>query len=285
MAASEKIFNLLDTKEFIEVPRTMVPPAERLAEVEFQNVSLVMVKTVRCSKISHLKFTLAKKLRLVGPTGAGKTTIISLLLRFYDQYTGRILINGVDIKEIPEEQLRRDIAVVFQDAFLFSRSVMENLTFDRPEITEERVHSVSKYLLAEPFIQQLPKGYQELLAERGSNLSFGQRQLMTFVRALAADPSIVILDEATSSVDVETEYVIRNSLQRLMHSRTAILIAHRLSTIQNVDRIFVLLDGELREEGTHQELLTRGGLYSKLYQLQYKEQELEQQVRTKVRDP
>src|SRR5262245_58729098 len=276
LAASEKIFNLLDTKEFIEVPRTMVPSAERLTEVEFQNVSFSYGDDSPVLKNVSFKIHSGEKIAIVGPTGAGKTTIISLLLRFYDKYTGRILVNGVDIRETPEEQLRRDIAVVFQDAFLFSRSVMENLTFDRPEITEDRVHSVSKYLLAEPFIQQLPKGYQELLAERGSNLSFGQRQLITFVRALAADPSIVILDEATSSVDVETEYVIRNSLQRLMHNRTAILIAHRLSTIQNVDRIFVLLDGELREEGTHQELLTRGGLYSKLYQLQYKEQELEQ---------
>lgn len=277
MAASEKIFNLLDTKEFVEAPRTMVVPEERLAEVEFQNVSFSYGEDSPVLKNISFKIHAGEKVAIVGPTGAGKTTIISLLLRFYDQYTGRILLNGINLREIPEEQLRRDLAVVFQDAFLFSRTVMENLTFDRPEITEERVHSVSKYLLADPFIQKLPQAYQELLAERGSNLSFGQRQLITFVRALAADPSIVILDEATSSVDVETEYVIRNSLRRLMHGRTAILIAHRLSTIQNVDRIFVLLDGELREEGTHQELLTRGGLYSKLYQLQYKEQELEQQ--------
>ncbi len=277
MAASEKIFNLLDTKEFVEAPRTMVVPKERLSEVEFQNVSFSYGEDSPVLKNVSFKIQVGEKVAIVGPTGAGKTTIISLLLRFYDRYAGRILVNGINLREIPEEQLRRDLAVVFQDAFLFSRTVMENLTFDRPEITDERVHSVSKYLLADPFIQTLPQGYQELLAERGSNLSFGQRQLITFVRALAADPSIVILDEATSSVDVETEYVIRNSLRRLMHGRTAILIAHRLSTIQNVDRIFVLLDGELREEGTHQELLTRGGLYSKLYQLQYKEQELEQQ--------
>ena len=277
MASSEKIFNLLDTKEFIEAPRTMVPPEERLVEVEFQNVSFSYGDDSPVLNNVSFKIRAGEKIAIVGPTGAGKTTIISLLLRFYDQYKGRILLNGIDLRQIPEEQLRRDMAVVFQDAFLFSRTVMENLTFDRPEITEDRVHSVSRYLLADPFIQKLPKGYSEMLSERGSNLSFGQRQLITFVRALAADPSIVILDEATSSVDVETEYVIRNSLRRLMDGRTAILIAHRLSTIQNVDRIFVLLDGELREEGTHQELLAQGGLYSKLYQLQYKEQELEQQ--------
>jgi ABC-type multidrug transport system fused ATPase/permease subunit len=277
MASSEKIFNLLDTKEFIDAPHTMVPPDERLVEVEFQNVSFSYGEDSPVLKNVSFKIRAGEKIAVVGPTGAGKTTIISLLLRFYDQYTGRILLNGADIREIPEEQLRRDMAVVFQDSFLFSRTVVENITFDRPEITEERVQSVSRYLLADPFIQKLPQGYNEMLSERGSNLSFGQRQLVTFVRALAADPSIVILDEATSSVDVETEYVIRNSLRRLMEGRTAILIAHRLSTIQNVDRILVLLDGELREQGTHQELLARGGLYSKLYQLQYKEQELEQQ--------
>ena len=184
----------------------------------------------------------------------------------------------MDLRETSEEQLRRDIAVVFQDAFLFSRTVKENITFDRPEISEEQMLGVSTYLLADEFIRQLRQGYDHLLSERGSNLSFGQRQLLTFVRALATDPSIMILDEATSSVDIETEYVIRRALKNLMQGRTAILIAHRLSTIQNVDRILVLFEGEVREEGTHQQLLAQEGLYYKLYQLQYKEQELERRA-------
>ncbi|HJZ13699.1 MAG TPA: ATP-binding cassette domain-containing protein, partial [Acidobacteriota bacterium] len=187
---------------------------------------------------------------------------------------GQILVNNTDLRKISDEHLRRDIAVVFQDAFLFSRTVRENITFDRPEITGEQMESISKYLLADSFIRELPTGYDHLLSERGSNISFGQRQLITFVRALAANPSIIILDEATSSVDIETEYVIRRALEKLMAGRTAILIAHRLSTIQNVDRILVLFEGAIREEGSHQELLDRGDLYYKLYQLQYKDQEL-----------
>lgn len=274
MASSERIFNLLDTQEIIGSPPAEKEVEQRLSSIEFQNVSFRYGNGEPIVKNISFRIAPGEKIAIVGPTGAGKTTIISLLLRFYDRYEGKILINGVDLRDIPDEQLRRDIAVVFQDAFLFSRSVQENITFDRPEISEEQVRAVATYLLADPFIRQLSSGYDELLSERGSNLSFGQRQLLTFVRALAADPTIIILDEATSSVDVETEYVIRNSLQRLMADRTAILIAHRLSTIQNVDRILVVLDGEIREEGNHQELLERRGLYYKLYQLQYKEQEL-----------
>lgn len=274
MASSERIFNLLDTQEMISTPPAENAVEQRLSSIEFQNVSFRYGNGEPILKNISFRIAPGEKIAIVGPTGAGKTTIISLLLRFYDRYEGKILINGVDLRDISDEQLRRDIAVVFQDAFLFSRSVQDNITFDRPEISDEQVRAVATYLLADPFIRQLSSGYDELLSERGSNLSFGQRQLLTFVRALAADPTIVILDEATSSVDVETEYVIRNSLQRLMADRTAILIAHRLSTIQNVDRILVVLDGEIREEGNHQELLERRGLYYKLYQLQYKEQEL-----------
>ncbi len=274
MASSERLFDLLDNKQIIAAPIVDRMPEERLAEIEFRNVSFGYPGGEPVLKNISFRIAEGEKIAVVGPTGAGKTTIISLLLRFYDTYEGQILLNGIDLKNISEKQLRRDMAVVFQDAFLFSRTVRENITFDRPEITEEQMKRVSEYLLADPFIRELPGGYEEMLNERGSNLSFGQRQLLTFVRALAADPTIVILDEATSSVDVETEYVIRNALQRLMEGRTAILIAHRLSTIQNVDRILVIHDGEIREQGRHQDLLEQGGLYSKLYQLQYKEQEI-----------
>lgn len=274
MASSEKIFNLMDCREMIQLPSTGFVPG-RLAEVEFQNVSFSYPNGEQVLKNVSFKIGAGEKLAIVGPTGAGKTTVTSLLLRYYDGYEGRILLNGVDLHEIPQDQVRRDFAVVFQDAFLFSRTVKENISFDRPEITDEQIQKVASDLLADPFIRKLPDGYDHLLSERGSNLSFGQRQLLTFVRAIAANPSLIVLDEATSSVDVETEYVIRHALKKLMEDRTAILIAHRLSTIQNVDRILVLFDGEVREEGTHQELLDRGDLYYKLYQLQYKEQAVE----------
>ncbi len=283
MASSERIFNLLDNKDEIAEPKIRTLPIERLHTVEFRNVSFRYPTGEQVLKNISFRIGKGEKIAIVGPTGAGKTTITSLLLRFYDGYEGQILLNGKDLREIPLEQIRRDMAVVFQDAFLFSRTVKENITFDRPEITEEQMKSVATYLLADEYIRQLPAGYDQLLSERGSNLSFGQRQLLTFVRALAADPSIVILDEATSSVDIETEYVIRRALTNLMSGRTAILIAHRLSTIQNVDRILVLLDGEVREEGTHQELLATGGLYSKLYQLQYKDQELKEGTKSLTR--
>ncbi len=276
MASSERIFNLLDDKQAIPQPKTAPMPERRLSSVEFRNVSFRYPSGEQVLKNVSFRIGEGERIAIVGPTGAGKTTITSLLLRFYDGYEGEILLNGKDLREISNDQLRRDIAVVFQDAFLFSRTVRENITFDRTEITEEQMKSVATYLLADEFIRLLPDGYDHMLSERGSNLSFGQRQLLTFVRALAADPSIIILDEATSSVDIETEYVIRRALTNLMEGRTAILIAHRLSTIQNVDRILVLLDGEVREEGTHQELLAhQDGLYSKLYQLQYKDQELD----------
>jgi len=275
MASSERIFNLLDNKQIIHDPKVFVTPEERLSSVEFRNVSFRYPDGGKVLKNVSFRIGKGEKIAIVGPTGSGKTTITSLLLRFYDGYEGQILVNGKDLREISNNQIRRDFAVVFQDAFLFSRSVKENITFDRPEITDQQMQSVSTYLLADEFIRQLPDGYNQLLSERGSNLSFGQRQLLTFVRALAADPSMIVLDEATSSVDIETEYVIRRALTNLMEGRTAILIAHRLSTIQNVDRILVLLDGEVREQGTHQELLATPGLYSKLYQLQYKDQEMD----------
>jgi ATP-binding cassette, subfamily B, multidrug efflux pump len=278
MASSERIFNLLDNQEKIKLPTVPKIAGERLREIEFKNVSFHYPNGEPVLKNMSFKIAAGERIAIVGPTGAGKTTVISLILRFYDQYEGTILINGIDLREISEKQLREDMAVVFQDAFLFSRTVHENIAFDRPDITTNQVQSVATYLLADSFIRQLPNGYDQMLSERGSNLSFGQRQLLTFVRALAPDPSIIILDEATSSVDIETEYVIRHALEKLMADRTAVLIAHRLSTIQHVDRILVILDGEIREQGNHQELLAQKGLYYKLYQLQYKEQELEQRA-------
>ena len=278
MASSERIFNLLDNHEKIDLPEVPQVAPERLREIEFKNVSFKYPNGEPVLKNVSFRIAPGEKIAIVGPTGAGKTTVISLILRFYDSYEGTILLNGIDIRNIGEEQLRKDMGVVFQDAFLFSRTVRENIAFDRPDISLNQVQSVATYLLADSFIRQLPDGYDQMLSERGSNLSFGQRQLLTFVRALAADPSIIILDEATSSVDIETEYVIRHALEKLMAGRTAVLIAHRLSTIQHVDRILVILDGEIREQGTHQELLAHKGLYYKLYQLQYKEQELEQKA-------
>ncbi len=210
---------------------------------------------------------------LVGATGAGKTTIINVLLRFYEIQRGQILIDGHDIRELRLKDLRRHIGLVLQDVFLFSGSIEKNLTLDRPDVTEEEMRRAAKLVQADRFIEALPEGYQQDVKERGTSLSHGQRQLLSFVRALVYNPDVLVLDEATSSVDTETEILIQNALEKLMEGRTSLAIAHRLSTIQDADAILVMHKGEIRERGTHQELLALGGLYRKLYELQYEDQE------------
>ncbi len=210
---------------------------------------------------------------IVGATGAGKTTIINLLLRFYEVQRGRITVDGIDIRELRLKDLRRHIGLVLQDVFLFSGSIEENLTLGDESVREEHVRRAAEVVQADRFIEQLPAGYQQDVKERGASLSHGQRQLLAFVRALVYDPDILVLDEATSSVDTETEGLIQQALERLVEGRTSIAIAHRLSTIQDADQILVMHRGELREQGTHQELLALGGLYRKLYELQYEGQQ------------
>ena len=207
----------------------------------------------------------------MGATGAGKTSIINLIARFYDIQKGEILIDGVNIKDYDKYQLRENIGVVLQDVFLFSGTIKDNIRLNNKNISDEEIIKVSKYVNAHNFIEKLPNKYNETVTERGSTLSAGERQLLAFARTLAFDPNILILDEATSNIDTETEILIQDALEKLIKGRTTIAIAHRLSTIQNADKIIVLHKGRIREIGTHQELLEKKGLYYDLYRLQYKE--------------
>jgi ATP-binding cassette subfamily B protein len=209
---------------------------------------------------------------LVGPTGAGKTTIINLLTRFYDIHDGAIQIDGQDIRQLRRASLRRQLGIVLQDTFLFSESVMENIRYGRLSATDEECIAAARLADADPFIRRLPQGYDTPLSERGSNLSQGQRQLLAIARAILADPGILILDEATSSVDTRTEVRIQQALLRLMAGRTSFVIAHRLSTIREADKILVIRDGEIIERGTHDQLLAQRGFYHKLYMSQFKGQ-------------
>jgi ATP-binding cassette subfamily B multidrug efflux pump len=210
-----------------------------------------------------------QSIALVGHTGSGKTTITNLLMRFYDVQRGRILLDGVDVREWDLKALRENFAVVLQDVFLFSGTIEGNIRLGNESITEERVRWAAGEVHADRFIQRLPEGYAAEVKERGAGLSVGQKQLISFARSLAFDPALLILDEATSSIDTETEQLIQQAIERVMRNRTSLVVAHRLSTIQRADRIIVLHHGEIREQGSHQELLALRGLYWRLYKLQY----------------
>jgi ATP-binding cassette subfamily B protein len=207
---------------------------------------------------------------LVGPTGAGKTTIVNLLTRFYDIDRGRILIDGVDIRDVQVHDLRRKLGIVLQDTYLFADTVMENIRYGRLDAVDDEVIAAAKIANADQFIRRLPHGYATPLSERGSNLSQGQRQLLSIARAILADPSILVLDEATSSIDTRTEKTIQEAMLRLMEGRTSFVIAHRLSTIREADKILVINNGEMIEQGAHKELLEKGGFYHDLYLAQFK---------------
>ncbi len=273
MASSERIFDLLDTKPRIRDPLEPFPVPKIPAEVVFENVSFSYNpgEEVLC----NVSFRVApgEKVAIVGYTGAGKTTVINLLSRFYDVDEGRILIDGVDIRKYRQRDLRTYIATVLQDVFLFSGEVAYNISLGENRISEEAMREFARYVHAERFIERLPHGYHERLGERGSTLSAGERQLLSFARALVVDPKVLVLDEATSNIDSETEYLIQDAMRKFLSGRTSIVIAHRLSTIRNVDRVIVLHRGRVAEQGTHAELLHRGGVYAKLYELQYRHQE------------
>jgi ATP-binding cassette subfamily B protein len=239
-------------------------------QVIFDDVCFGYAKDVPVLKHVSLYAEPGQTIALVGPTGAGKTTIVNLLTRFYDIDNGNIIIDGHDIREVQKASLRRQLGIVLQDTFLFSESVMENIRYGRLDATDEEVIAAAKLANADHFIRRLPQGYDTPLSERGSNLSQGQRQLLAIARAVLADPRILVLDEATSSVDTRTEMHIQEALLRLMEGRTAFVIAHRLSTIRNADQVLVLNEGQIIERGTHAELLAQGGFYHNLYMSQFK---------------
>jgi ATP-binding cassette subfamily B protein len=272
MASLERVFQLLDVEpEAEEAPRALGPRAIR-GEIAFEDVSFAYESQ---PVLKNLSFSVApgQRVALVGHTGAGKTTVLKLLARMYEPQAGRILIDGVDVRTIPRVELRRHIAFVLQDVFLFTGDLAYNVSLGRADITQADIESAMRTAHLERFVQRLPLGYAQPVHERGSNFSVGERQLLSFARALAQKPEILLLDEATSSVDTTTEALIQDALHALMRNKTSMVVAHRLSTIEDVDRILVLHHGELRESGTHQELLAQRGLYWRLYQLQYAVQE------------
>lgn len=271
MASSERIFKLLDRKEYILDSENPIKHDVVKGDLEFKDVSFAYVKEDYVLKNVSFRINEGDKIAIVGATGSGKSTIINLLCRFYDINSGEISIDGINIKDISQQQLRRNIGLVVQDIFLFSDSVANNISMNNDEIDREKIKRACEIIGIKNFIEQLPLSYEQQVKERGITLSQGQRQLITFARALAYDPRILILDEATSSVDTHSEILIQNAIDKLMEGRTSIIIAHRLSTIQKCDKIIVMHKGEIRESGTHYELLAQGGIYSKLYQLQYKE--------------
>ena len=275
MASSERIFGLLDTAPLLRDPDTPKTIPDRPSEVVFDGVHFSYNPG---EEVLHdVSFTVAagEKVAIVGYTGSGKTTIINLLSRYYDIERGRILIDGVDIRNYRQRDLHRYIATVLQDVFLFSGDIAHNIHLGDDSIAPDKMKQVARYINADRFIDNLPAGYQEQVGERGRTLSVGERQLLSFARALVYEPKILVLDEATSSVDTDTEYLVQDALKKFMSGRTSIVIAHRLSTIRDVDRIIVIHKGGIVEQGTHRELLAKGGHYSKLYELQYKDQEKE----------
>jgi ATP-binding cassette subfamily B protein len=313
MAASERVFKLIDTAPIIVSPANPIA-GDGSGSIEFRNVwftyqpltdeqqtylNTVILSEAQRAESKDLRFTAATEFTsgplagiewilrgvsftiapgetaaIVGHTGAGKTTIISLMMRFYDIQHGSILIDGIDIRDQDLTQLRRRFGVVLQDPFLFTGTITDNIRLGSSWITNQAVEKAAEEVNVADFIRTLPSGFNEPVRERGATLSTGQKQLISFARALAHAPAILVLDEATSSVDTDTEHRVRIALARMITGRTSVLIAHRLSTVQSADTILVLHKGQLRERGNHQELLAQRGLYWKLYQLQYKDQEL-----------
>ncbi|WP_423824485.1 ABC transporter ATP-binding protein [Salinibacter ruber] len=277
MAGAERVFSLLDTDESIEAPSAPVELDAVEGTIEFENVWFAYEEGDAGTPdwvLEDVSFRVepGEMAALVGATGAGKSTVMNLLLRFYEIQRGQIRVDGHDIRDLRLRDLREHIGLIPQDVFLFSGSVRRNLTLDDPSIDEATMRRAAETVQADQLIERLPDGYDQDVKERGSSLSRGQRQLLAFVRALLYDPDVMVLDEATSSVDTETEALIQRALERVTEGRTTLAIAHRLSTIQDADKILVMHKGEIRERGTHQELLAADGLYRKLYDLQYADQ-------------
>jgi len=270
LAGAERVFEIIDTTAEVDNASDSLLPVPVKGEVHFTDVSFGYAPDQPIIKNMTLAAKAGQTIALVGPTGAGKTTIINLLTRFYEINAGSITIDGHDIRNISKDDLRKKLGIVLQDTFLFADTVMENVRYGRLDATDEECIEAAKLADADHFIQQMPQGYQTKLSERASNLSQGQRQLMSIARAILSDPSILILDEATSSVDTRTEARIQKSLLRLMEGRTSFVIAHRLSTIRDADNVIVINNGEIIEQGTHQQLLDAKGFFHKLYMSQFK---------------
>ena len=269
MVASHRIFRTLDLPIAVLPPEHPKKIGRAEGRIEFQNVWFAYKGEDWVLKDVSFTVEPGQSIALVGHTGSGKTTITNLLMRFYDVQRGRVLLDGVDVRDWDLRALRENFAVVLQDVFLFSGTIESNIRLGHEEITEERIEWAAREVHADEFIQRLPEGYEAEVRERGAGLSVGQKQLISFARSLAFNPALLILDEATSSIDTETEQLIQQAIERVMRDRTSLIIAHRLSTIQRADRIIVLHHGEIREQGSHQELLAARGLYWRLYKLQY----------------
>jgi ATP-binding cassette subfamily B multidrug efflux pump len=272
MASGERIFQALDWDEVIHEPEVPVTLPQRLkGELDFRHLNFGYDADVQI--LNDVTFTIqpGEKLAIVGPTGSGKSTMIRLLSRFYDFDDGQIFLDGMDLNHIHSRDLRKRIGVVLQDFHIFSGSIYDNIALGDPAVTREIAAEAATRVNADSFIRSLPNGYDTQLSERGQNLSQGQRQLLAFARVLAADPEILVLDEATASIDTETELLIQDAMRALTEGRTSILIAHRLQTIQEADRVLVLSQGEVIELGTHDELLENQGLYYTLHSLQFQE--------------
>jgi len=279
MASSERIFRVLDEPVEVQDPPRPVQIRRVRGEIEFKDVWFAYEPTPSGAPdwvLRGISFRIqpGEAVALVGHTGAGKSSIINLIMRFYDPQRGQVLVDGIDVRQWAQRDLRRHMGLVLQDVFLFSGTIEGNIRLGTATITDEQVRRAAEFVNASAFIERLPGGHRAVVQERGATLSVGQKQLIAFARAIAHNPDVLlVLDEATSSVDTETEILIQDALRRMMRNRTSIIIAHRLSTIQHVDRILVIHRGRIAEEGTHRDLLARGGIYTKLYELQYREQE------------
>ena len=266
MASGARIFELMDVKpEVVDMPGSSKAAPSGRGDVRFERVDFQYLEGEPVLRNVSFHVPAGHKVALVGPTGAGKTTVLSLLMRFYDVTRGRVLLDGVDVREMSIETLSRQISIVPQEPYLFSGTIRDNIRYNRLDATDEEVMRAAKAVGAHDFIEKLEKGYDTPLQERGGNLSVGQRQLISFARALVADSRVLLLDEATANVDTYTELLIQKALDELLKGRTAIIIAHRLSTIRNADRIVVLDQGQVKETGRHNELLARDGLYAQLH--------------------
>lgn len=274
MASAERIFKLLDTQPSIVSPQSAHPALKSAGRIEFDGVWFAYKDEDWVLRDVSFTIEEGETIAVVGHTGAGKTTLTNLLLRFYDVQRGSIRIGGADVKDYDLSELRRQFGIVLQDPYLFTGNIADNIRLGTEGITDASIHKAAREVNLSDYIEQLPGGFDTPVRERGAGFSTGQKQLMSFARALAHNPRILVLDEATSSVDTETEIRVRDALSKLIEGRTSIVIAHRLSTIQRADRIFVMHKGKLRETGTHQQLLGMRGIYWKLYQLQYKDQEI-----------